>query len=602
MSRPVFLCVPLSALLVLIGLSWNQAAEPPPKPTDPGSADDVADVILLLDNRPLHVRLHVSIDGQPYAKHWESQLKRLFDFLDRDGDGVLDKEEARLVPDVNRVQKLFAGDLSFGIQNTGNGNPPVVFGPLPVPFEELDVNADGKVSFEEFARYFRHTEAGPVEMFARNNAGLSANALTNLLFAVLDTDKDGKLSKEELQAAEKMLHQFDANDDELVSASELLADTPNRGQANMVGLFPGNLLPGKIFSQVPLLLVPREDAPRQVAYRMPAAKELLAQYDKDKKQQVSAAQIGFPKELFERLDTGNAGSLGAKEMARWLIFHPDVELVVRLGRSPGGDRVQAPAVADDKAKESFAPRKSSENALAVALDTIQMSVVRTESQYPQNQPVKAQYLQQFKELDKTRRGYLRLVDLQKLDKDPNAVTILALFALADREGNGKLTEKALTDFLDLMLSLHGSQARLTFADNGQSLFEILDTNRDGQLSVRELRNGWKRLEEFDRGQKGGVLRAEIPRQWQLLVSQGAPFQNQNAVAGANFGVSVVQSVPTRGPLWFRKMDVNNDGDVSEREFLGSRADFQKIDADGDGLIGVEEAEKADAWFREKMRK
>ena len=55
----------------------------------------------------------------------------------------------------------------------------------------------------------------------------------------------------------------------------------------------------------------------------------------------------------------------------------------------------------------------------------------------------------------------------------------------------------------------------------------------------------------------------------------------------------------RGPLWFRKMDVNGDGDVSEREFLGSREDFRRIDLDGDGLISVEEAEKAEEWFRQK---
>ena len=55
----------------------------------------------------------------------------------------------------------------------------------------------------------------------------------------------------------------------------------------------------------------------------------------------------------------------------------------------------------------------------------------------------------------------------------------------------------------------------------------------------------------------------------------------------------------RGPVWFRKMDVNGDGDVSPREFLGSPEDFQRIDTDGDGLISADEAEAFDAMMRAK---
>jgi Ca2+-binding EF-hand superfamily protein len=605
MTRPCLLCVPLSALLFLFaGLSWTGAADPP-KGGDPGSAEDVADVILVLEHRPILVRLHITIDNQPYTTHWEKQLRKVFDFLDRDGDGVLDREEALLVPSIDRLHRLFTGDITFGIQQNQNNNmmPPVVFPNIPPRFADMDFDSDGQITFEEFCRFYRHTEAGPLDMVAQNAQSLTANILTDLLFSVLDTDKDGKLSREELLAAEKVLRQFDTNDDELVSAQELLAEAPRKGgQPNMPGLFPGTVLPGKVFPNIPIMLVPREDAARSVTYRMPATKEILAQYDKDQRQKVSADQIGFPKELFGKLDTSKSGTLGPRELARWLIFHPDAEMVVRLGRSPGGDRVQLPLPEDGGAKPPFTPNKTAENALAVALDAIHMSVLRTETQYPQNQGAKAQYLQQFKMLDKQRNGYLKLDQLKLLDKDPNAVTILALFAMADRDGNDKLTEKELTDFLDLMISMHGSQARLTFADNGQSLFELLDANRDGQLSIRELRTAWKRLEEFDRDRKGFITRGQIPRQYQIMVSQQAPFMNPNAQAGANFGVTVVQSLPTRGPLWFRKMDVNNDGDVSEREFLGSREDFKRINTSGDGLISAEEAEKADAWFREKMKK
>ena len=40
------------------------------------------------------------------------------------------------------------------------------------------------------------------------------------------------------------------------------------------------------------------------------------------------------------------------------------------------------------------------------------------------------------------------------------------------------------------------------------------------------------------------------------------------------------------------MDRNRDGDVSRKEFLFGEELFRLIDTDGDGLISVEEAEKA----------
>ncbi|HEV3235798.1 MAG TPA: hypothetical protein VGZ25_02350, partial [Gemmataceae bacterium] len=66
-------------------------------------------------------------------------------------------------------------------------------------------------------------------------------------------------------------------------------------------------------------------------------------------------------------------------------------------------------------------------------------------------------------------------------------------------------------------------------------------------------------------------------------------------------VDLIQANGKKGPVWFRKMDRNGDGDVSRREFLGSDEDFRRIDADGDGLISLEEAEKADEWYRKRQK-
>ncbi|MGE3808099.1 MAG: hypothetical protein AB7K24_25845, partial [Gemmataceae bacterium] len=59
----------------------------------------------------------------------------------------------------------------------------------------------------------------------------------------------------------------------------------------------------------------------------------------------------------------------------------------------------------------------------------------------------------------------------------------------------------------------------------------------------------------------------------------------------NVGRPVVNpNQPARGPAWFRKMDSNGDGDISPREFLGTEAEFARLDRDSDGLINLDEAE------------
>jgi hypothetical protein len=83
---------------------------------------------------------------------------------------------------------------------------------------------------------------------------------------------------------------------------------------------------------------------------------------------------------------------------------------------------------------------------------------------------------------------------------------------------------------------------------------------------------------------------EIPRQFRLQMTRGQP-----SIRGIEFLVptTVTRRTITRGatggPSWFRKMDTNDDGDISPREFLGTKADFAAIDTDGDALIDAAEA-------------
>ena len=53
-------------------------------------------------------------------------------------------------------------------------------------------------------------------------------------------------------------------------------------------------------------------------------------------------------------------------------------------------------------------------------------------------------------------------------------------------------------------------------------------------------------------------------------------------------------VKGNNPAWFTKMDINGDGDISPKEWLGDEETFNEIDTDKDGLISAAEARAFEA--------
>jgi len=576
-------CAAAAGLALLGAVPWT-AADAPPRNTDPGGGDDVQDLLYLAEGRPYVFRLHLFLDGKPYSLLWAEQVLKVFHYLDRDGDGVLSKEEVALAPTAHQLAQMFRG-VPYGTAAFNDGGL----------FAEMDADRDGKVTTAEFLAYYRRTDGGPAQLVGTSGRGAGANALTETLFKILDTDKDGKLSKKELMDAETVLHKYDQNDDEIITTQEL---TP---AAALNGMFVGMMqAPPPRPTSAPdsaWVLVPREDAPRRVAERLKLAKDVLARYDKDKNGKLSPAEIGLPKEVFDRYDADKDGEWTVLELLRWMIFAPDVEAVVRLGQVPDKDGLLDLVPTPGSA---VAVHRTAVNAASVGMGDAQISLIRgggPGGYGPLTDGVFQGYDRQFQAIDKDDKGYITR-DQTAGGQNP---AMYALFPIADRDGDGRLTEAELKAWVALATESVGRVPTITVADNGRALFELIDANNDGRLTIRELRSAWARLAPYARNGES-IGRDEVPRQFQLTVADGE--LDPNAVPQGPMAVRMAGPQPApvrveRGPLWFRKMDVNGDGDVSPREFLGSLEDFKRIDADGDGLISLEEAEAFDARMRGK---
>lgn len=517
-----------------------------PRDTQPPTADDVQDLVFLAEEKPIFIRMHIQVDGrsfrQAYAEAWRAYVTQLFRQLDHEGSGSLSESAAALLPPAQPALRP-GRDSDIKVNTAFN-------------FRVVDADGDGKLSLAEVLDYYQQYGGHALQThFAQ--ASLGGVDGDRALFTQLDKNRDGKLTEAELKSAAALLPNLDLDGDELLTSAEILrqARRPAVDQSQRSVRQARN-------SQTPRspFLVPALDQSREAL-----ATQLRARYPSPDK----AISTDDP-----------------------VMRVPDVEITLRLGK-----RVEAtPALEvlpSPKGSGAISARVSSTGSLLISAGRILFELTINDSRPTLAAASRQQFLNQFRAADESGKGFLTAKDAQEHN------FYSAHFALLDQNADGKLTEQELLTYLDEVQPRQALAATcatiMLISEEGRGLFDLLDRNRDGRLSLRELRAAPQLLALLGREKEGFLTADDLPRSYRIAVGLcDAAFDHFGGR-----GTFSPRGIPlltldgwNPGLAWFDQMDRNHDGDISRREFLGSPELFDRLDADGDGLISLEEARRA----------
>jgi Ca2+-binding EF-hand superfamily protein len=579
----------LSLLGVLALAIVASAAGPPAKKpvVKAPEVSDQLDYIFLASDRPVLIRMHLRVGDKAYSAAWDAWMDKLFVWFDKDGDGYLSSKEAARIQQAQYLQFLLQGSIS-------GGNAP------SVPFATLDTNKDGKVSKEEFRDYYRKNGIAGLRFYNNNYQATQAKQINDSIYKRLDVAPTGKLTQEKLARLPDLLRPLDEDDNEMLSSQEIRFDAPDPYARPVPAQKRGRRMPAATGpAQESGLLDIKSMPPASLA------QQVMARYDKNKDGKLSRTEIALDEKLFNQLDANRDGFLDAGELAGFFKREPDLifrgrvgnigavaSALSRFGINMGNSKMTAQRIEILNAKTGSIAKKvqrTDGDNVKFQLGDARFEMQANSGQTNNYLGLKQFYLQQFDAVVDKKKGYIEEKDV----KDPNQF-IGQLFKAADRNADGKLTRKELEGYLDL--AGEGQSAFVTFSvdDNGRNLFNILDANGDGQLSIRELRTAWERVKPLCKDGQG-LVQADLHRSLRITMYQGNNFGPRAAPVAFVGGMMPGRpGKPVQAPAWFLKMDRNGDGDISPREWLGTEEEFRMIDTDGDGLISAEEARQYEA--------
>ncbi|MFO0902890.1 MAG: hypothetical protein U0939_07815 [Pirellulales bacterium] len=527
----------------------KEAAVASPAPRQPSSSEAPAvRIALLIGGGPIVIDLQIELDGRPLGASFEEILQHVRQSADADRDGKVTWQE------LANQRQMREGLL---------GNPALSDERARLEFvRQHDVNENGLVDEQEWSVVFREQSSRGRPFAVENRDDYRDwNRLHSPLLALLDADGDRALSLRECDDAAARLLRLDADDDERIQTYEASA-----AQVEI----PGMAAQTQRRSSGPYLLWqigPRTDWRQfiracQLHY---AAGEPLA--------------TGcFPKRprLFSQLDADGNERLSLAEMAEIAKIEPHLRVAIRWGAEAsenGAVRATVLSWSEDLGDRTVHCRESA-GGLALMQDGSTITLFAVNQAGPSPAARAAMLLSQY---DADKNAYL---DGQESEMASAAFGVSA--AEVDADKDGQITVGEIETYLLSQANATAEQVRALASHPEDALWVHLDVDSDGRLSGDEIAAARNRLKALDLDESGTVAFDEIPEPVWIAVTRG------ETPAGLVRPVPQMDRADATVPAWFRQMDANGDGHLSRREFLGDDALFQRLDADQDDRLEIQE--------------
>jgi Ca2+-binding EF-hand superfamily protein len=504
---------------------------------------DVRHAVLMLDSAPLNLRLRVSKAGQSLSAARQAYVEKLLRQLDADADGKLTREEAARSPLLRQTEPSQARAF----------------------LDTLKVAPT--VSAAEVSKTVERV-VGENVVYRQDD---SATESDSLVFELLDEDGNGVLDHQEMAAAAARLATLDADGDACVGFNEVQPPPPPPPpeQALQLAAPTGQPPPRATFSEI------LRDARDPLLPR-----RLIGKYDRDRDGALSAAELQWSSARLATLDTNADGTLSLTELREISTAEVDLDLAIDI--EPVDPSHPKLTIAASSAGQVVASHRS--GLMHVNLDAARVTFSFRDTE-PIPEAIRAA-LARFNQLDADGNGYLDMPEVQT-----DVRLRRGLFEMIDTDRDRRVFGEEVEEYIRLRGEPESITCRINVYDTGRGLFQSLDRNNDGRISVRELRTIEQSFQTLKREERAGLARDDPPRHFHVEFVRGdyrlfgPTDQMVSQLPAFNRGVPA-------GPVWFQRMDRNNDGDLTWREFLGHREDFYRLDADGDGLIDPEEAGQA----------